>query len=115
MKNFPKVLNIKGTDYKVIYAKTLKEFLKQADADSNDLGLCDKMDKEIWINVWAHKRHKEWEARIFETVLHEWGHAIMEETGIGYGINDSLEEIVVDTFSKEFPRFLAQIGEIEND
>ena len=106
---------VKGQEYKMVYALTLKDFLKQREADSGDLGLCDGMDKEIWINVSEHAKHKCGADRMLETIFHEIGHAIMEEAGVTYGIVDTLEEIIVDTYSKDLPRLMKQFAPLLKD
>lgn len=105
----PKQLVIKGQTYKIVLCQTTKEFLKHKDADKEDLGFCDKMDKEIWLNGAEHAKYKTGEQRLMETLWHEIGHAIMEETGISYGIADVLEEVIVDTFSKEIVRLKGKL------
>ena len=97
---FPNKLNILGQDYKIIHCKTEKEFLKHRDADKEDMGMCDKMEKEIWLNGAEHARYKNSDIRLRETLLHEIGHALFEEAGLSYGVALALEEIIVDVYSK---------------
>ena len=98
--SIPKKVSILGQDYKIILCQTEKEFLRQRDADKTDLGLCCKLDKEIWLNIAEHDKYKYSEIRLKETLLHEIFHAVFEESGLSYGINEVLEEIIVDVFSK---------------
>ena len=107
--NIPKQLMIKGQNYKIILCQTYKEWLKHKDAEKHDLGLCDKMEKEIWLNGAEHSKFKTGEVRLMETMWHEVGHAIMEETGLSYGISETLEEVIVDAFSKEIVRLKGKL------
>ena len=105
----PKTLMIKGEAYRIMLCQTTKEFLKHKDADKEDLGLCDKMEKEIWLNGAEHAKYRNGAKRLEETLWHEIGHAIAEETGLSYGISETLEEVIVDAFSKEIVRLKEKI------
>ena len=96
----PKKIMVLGQNYKVVFCNTEKEFLKHKDADKCDLGLCCKMTKEIWINGFEHYKYPCADIRLAETFLHEVGHAAMEESGLSYGLTETLEEIIVDVYSK---------------
>ena len=72
------------------------------------------MEKEIWINVAEHMKYKNGLTRMFETIFHEIGHAIFEESGVSYGTTEPLEEIIVDTFSKDMISIIKAFGPLIN-
>ena len=89
---YPKKITIKGQSYNVFCHPTQESYVKVRDAEKDECGLCDKMGKEIHINL---EVHRDIMARVRETLLHEIGHAIFEEAGICYGIPEQIEEIIV--------------------
>lgn len=85
----PESICIFGTKYKIVY-----EDLSSKDA----LGLCDTSKKTIFIcsKSKCHRRNKE----VLHTLLHEIGHALIEETSLGQtGLTPEVEEIIVNSYA----------------
>ena len=85
----PKKFMLKGKLWRVKYERNLKH----EDGTECD-GLCDVDNQIIWLDKALKGRKKT------KTFLHEWGHAVVDETGVrpNARFSETLEDILVETF-----------------
>jgi len=81
----PRKITVKGVEYKIRQKKGLKYKGKEV------CGLHDHIHKTIWINSSIKKPT---DRRI--TMIHELFHAYLHVCGIGEGLDEQLEEVIVD-------------------
>lgn len=94
MKKIPKKIIVFGIEYKIRYRKNLRY------NGDNINGLHDPTKHEIFIESNLSEEERK------DVFWHELGHAIFNVTSMTQGINDSLEEIIVDNYAKMLSKLM---------